>query len=103
MSEFVKVAKVADLKPGQAKAIQVDDSCRIALFNVGGNYYALDDFCPHKGAPLVSGLVGGKTVSCEWHGATFDLETGTTVAGPGGQGVQSYKVRTVDDDIEVEV
>lgn len=103
MGEFIKVAKTDELKPGQAKAVQLDGDLRIALFNVGGAYYALEDFCPHKGAPLATGLVGGKTVSCEWHGATFDLETGATVAGPGGRGVQSYKVRVVDDDIEVEV
>lgn len=102
MPEFIKVAKASELAPGQSKSIAVKDM-QVALFNVRGTYYAIEDFCPHKGAPLASGLVGGNTVSCEWHGATFDLETGATVAGPGGNGVPAFKVRVVEDDIEIEI
>lgn len=102
MSAFIKVAHIDDLKPGQAKAIAVAD-LRIALFNVAGTYYAVEDYCPHKGAPLASGMVGGGTVSCEWHGATFELDSGKCTAGPGGQGINTYPVRVIDEDIEIEL
>ncbi len=102
MPEFIKVARTDDVKPGKSKALNVG-GVRLALFNVGGTFYCVEDSCSHQGAPLASGMIGGKTITCEWHGATFDLETGKGCAGPAGQGIQAYKVRVVDDHVEVEV
>jgi 3-phenylpropionate/trans-cinnamate dioxygenase ferredoxin subunit len=102
MAEFIKVAKVGDIQPGQAKAVKAG-SASLALFNVGGKYFALDDCCTHKGAPLSSGMLSGTSITCEWHGATFDLATGTALCAPATEPVKTYTVKVNGDDIEVEV
>jgi nitrite reductase (NADH) small subunit len=74
-TDYVPVAAVADVGPGSALAVEVDGR-GIALFNVGGTYYAIENYCPHQGAPLVDGWVDGTTVTCSWHGWCFDLTDG---------------------------
>ena len=51
----------------------------IALFNVDGTFYAMDNSCPHAGGPLGEGKVNGGIVECPWHGWRFDIRTGTRV------------------------
>ena len=53
----------------------------MALFNVDGNYYALENACPHQGGPIADGWVEGLTVTCPWHAWCFDLRTGTMTLG----------------------
>src|SRR2546427_13147581 len=72
MRDFVKVAKTNEIKPGQARLIDIRGK-RVALFNIEGNYYAIDDTCTHQGGPLSDGEIVGSHVTCPWHGATFDL------------------------------
>jgi len=97
---FISVAKIDDVAPGKGICVRVGRKS-IAVFNVEGNFYALDDFCPHKGAPLVEGYLNATDVTCSWHGASFDLATGNGVGGPCGGGVASYPVRITGDDIEL--
>ena len=75
----------------------------IALFNIGGSYYAIDDTCTHRGGPLSEGAVRGTTVTCPWHGAQYDLKTGGVLTRPAPQGVASYKVVVEGDDIGIEL
>jgi 3-phenylpropionate/trans-cinnamate dioxygenase ferredoxin component len=98
----VKVAKIADLKPGSSKAVEVNGRA-IALFNVKGDYYAVDDVCSHMGAPLAHGFLAGKSVTCEWHGASFDLETGEALNAPARGDIKAYKVYVADDDLEIDI
>ena len=58
MAEFLKVAETQDILAGQGKKVNVGGK-HIALFNVDGNYYAIDDTCTHKGGPLSQGEVHG--------------------------------------------
>ena len=76
---------------------------RIALFNIDGRYYAIDDTCTHKGGPLSEGQVAGTTVTCPWHHSSFDLRTGDAMTPPAEVGVSTYNVRVVGDDIEIEI
>lgn len=99
---FIPVAKVDDIAPGKGMSVKVGRKT-IALFNVEGNFYALDDFCPHKGAPLAGGYLSTTDVTCPWHGASFDLATGNGVSGPCGGGVTSYPVNVNGDDIEIAI
>ena len=101
MAAFLKVAGIKDVPAGQGKLVGVGGK-HIALFNVEGTYYAIDDTCPHKGGPLSDGEVKGSKVTCPWHGATFDLITGEVVRPPAPVGVSRYNVRVVGDDIEIE-
>jgi len=102
MAKLVKIAEAKDLSPGQAAAFEVEGQ-RIAVFNVEGTLYAVDDTCPHAGGPLSEGQIEGSKVTCPWHGAGFDLKTGGVLGPPAFEGVKSYKVVVEGNDIKVEV
>jgi len=99
---FTKAATVKEIPPGQAKEVAVNGKT-LALFNVNGAFYALDNECPHRNGPLAEGAVEGTEVVCPWHGARFDLCTGEHRAPPAQQGVKSYKVQVTGQDIEIEI
>lgn len=102
MGEFVNVARTDEIAPGEGKMFAVNGK-KIALFNVGGAFYAIDDTCTHRGGPLSQGEVQGTTVTCPWHGAQYDLQTGNVLSPPAPQGVHNYKVVVEGDDIKIEV
>jgi nitrite reductase/ring-hydroxylating ferredoxin subunit len=102
MASFVTVATTDELTPGQGRLVQVHDK-RIALFNIGGRYYAIDDECPHRGGPLSEGELEGAAVVCPWHGAIFDLATGEVTRFPATSGVSTYAVRVEGGEIAIAV
>ena len=102
MSEFVKVAKVEEIQPGQGRTVAAG-GCQIALFNINGTFYAIDNTCTHAGGPLGEGMLEQEQVECPWHGARFDVKTGEALAAPAFEKVASYKVRVNGSDVEVEV
>jgi nitrite reductase/ring-hydroxylating ferredoxin subunit len=102
MAEFLKVAKADELSPGQARRVEVRGK-RLALFNIDGNFYALEDTCTHKGGPLSEGKIAGDQVTCPWHGAKFNIRTGAVLGLPARQGIVCYNVRLTGTDIEIEV
>jgi NAD(P)H-dependent nitrite reductase small subunit len=102
MSNFVKVATKKELSEGSSKLVEVGGK-RIALFKVGDNFYAIDDVCTHKGGPLHEGTLYGEKVECPWHRGRFNLNSGEAVNPPARQPVVTYKVRTDDENIEIEV
>ena len=73
---------------------------RIAVFNVKGTYYATDDACPHRGAPLGDGPLTGQVVTCTWHGWEFDVSTGCHITDPGLR-LNRYKVQIIGNTIFV--
>ena len=102
MGQFIKVAETNDVPPGTAKAVEAEGR-KIALFNSDGAYYAIDDTCTHQGGPLSEGEVEGTVVTCPWHGATYDITTGSVLGPPAPEGVVSYKVQVDGNDIKVEL
>ena len=102
MAGFVKVAKSSDLSAGQGKLVEVDGK-RIALFNVNGTFYAIDDICTHRGGPLSEGGLDGSQVTCPWHGGVFDVTTGEAMSPPADGKLARYNTRVEGSDIEVEV
>ena len=97
MPKFVKVATVDEVQPGTGKLVRAHDK-PIALFNVDGTLYAVNQVCPHEGGPLAEGAVNGTVVTCPWHGWTFDVRTGEPDH-PGGHAVSAYEVRLEGQDI----
>jgi NAD(P)H-dependent nitrite reductase small subunit len=97
--EFVTVLRVADVAPGTAKAVVVGER-EIALFNVDGTFYALDNTCPHQGGPLAEGWIDGTRVTCPWHAWTFDLTTGGMTLGDFAC-VDTFEVRIDSDAVRV--
>ena len=101
MAEFIKVATTDEIAPGQAKLVEVGGR-EIALFNVGGDFHAIDNTCTHVGGPLCEGEIDGPEVTCPWHGAVFDVTTGRVLGPPAAESVTQYKVRVNGSDLEVE-
>lgn len=102
MPEFVKVANTDEILPGQAKLIDLGGN-EIALFNVGGEFHAIDNTCTHVGGPLCEGEISGSEVICPWHGAAFDITTGRAVGPPAIEAVNHYNLRIDGGNIEIEV
>jgi nitrite reductase/ring-hydroxylating ferredoxin subunit len=102
MGNFVKVAKNSEIADQSARLLEVGDKT-IALFNLGGHFYAIDDTCPHNGGPLCEGPIEGEEVECPWHGSRFNIKTGKVTAPPAEEGVATYNVRVTGEDIEIEV
>jgi nitrite reductase/ring-hydroxylating ferredoxin subunit len=99
---FTKVATVDEIAPGTARLV-IADSRRLALFNVGGKFYAIDDTCTHRGGPLSEGDLVGTEVTCPWHGARFDVTTGNNLSPPAPKPVQAYQVQVVGNEVQVDV
>ena len=102
MKEFVKAANLPDLPKGKCKAVELQ-GLKIVLVHTVNGIFALEDSCSHLGAPLSHGFVTKDSITCEWHGASFNLETGAAQSAPAKDPVAVYEVRVVGDDIEVMV
>jgi nitrite reductase/ring-hydroxylating ferredoxin subunit len=98
--EFVPVAKIGDIAPGEMKFVAVDRE-RIMLANVDGAFYALRDVCGHRNAPLSRGRLDGHLIECPLHFATFDVRTGKLVDGPVSADVPTYEVRVENGAVYV--
>jgi nitrite reductase/ring-hydroxylating ferredoxin subunit len=102
MPEFLKIAKVDEVAPGQAKLIEVNGR-EIALFNIAGSFHAVDNSCTHVGGPLWEGEIDGTEVTCPWHGAVFDVTTGDVLGPPAPEAVTCYQIHVENDDIIIEL
>lgn len=100
MAEFVAVAKESDLAPGQSMCVLVKGR-RVALFNVEGKVYAINDTCSHAEASLAEGEFQGDVVVCPRHGARFDVKTGAALSLPAWAPVDTYQVKVEDGEIKV--
>ena len=96
-----KVAKFSEIQEGKSIVVEVDNK-PIAIFNVAGKFYALDNVCPHRGGPLGEGYLEGLEVTCPWHAWSFNVTTGDCESQPGFK-QPTYRVKIEGDDITVEV
>ena len=101
MPNFVKVASTSDLKPGENKVVNVDDT-EVALFNVNGEFFAISNTCLHKGGPLGEGFLEDDVVTCPWHGWRFNVKTGVSPVVPTAK-VTTYQVKVEGNDVMVSV
>jgi nitrite reductase (NADH) small subunit len=99
MSDFVPVAEVASLPPGHGRTVHVAGR-NFAVYNRDGQFYALDDECPHRGGPLGAGMLDAGKVVCPLHGWAFDPQTGVCDLRP-DRPVKTYPVRVRDGQIEI--
>ncbi len=99
MGEFVRVAGTADVKPGSGVVAEVNGKA-IAVFNLDGTFYAIDNTCTHRGGPLGEGDVEGEVVSCPWHGWQFNIKTGACTTNPSAR-VTAYETKIEGNDIKV--
>ena len=101
MSEYITVAKTSEIPEGQGRPFELEGQI-VAIFNLGGEFAALDDTCPHAGAPLSEGYVEEGAVTCPWHAWRFDCKTGDWCDAPGGKvHVEAFDVRVEGDEIQL--
>jgi nitrite reductase (NADH) small subunit len=98
---FVRAVKKEEIPAGMIRELQLDGKV-IALANVGGSFYAIDNVCLHRGGPLAEGELSGTSVTCPWHGWQYDVTTGKALMNP-AVGVETYKVEVRGDDVYVEI
>lgn len=101
MAEFVKAAKRGEIPEGRAIAVELRGQ-RIALFNVGGVCYAINNACLHLGAPLSAGEIHGTRVVCPLHGWVYDFSTGANVDDPSLR-LACFRVKLEGDDVFIEI
>jgi len=100
VANLIKVATVADIADGAGKTVEAAGK-QIALFNVGGKFYAIDNACKHRGGPLGEGEVDGGMVTCPWHGWEYDVTTGANLDDPSVR-LGCYPVKVEGNDILIE-
>lgn len=100
MSQFLKVAKTADLDEGEMMMVEVSGE-QVLLCKVDGKFHAISDVCTHAEGSLSDGYLEGVEVECPLHGSRFDVRTGEAVGLPATDPVQRFAVRVEGNDILV--
>lgn len=100
MAEFEKIAKVTDIQPGEIKSFVLGNEM-VAICNTDGKFHAFIDECSHQTLPLSDGLLEGNTITCAYHGAEFNVETGEALCLPAVDGIETYEVKVEGDDIYI--
>jgi len=96
----VTVGEVSALPQGRGATVELEGGAELALYNVGGKFYAVENFCPHKGVPLADSRTYGATVECDLHGWRFDLTTGECLT-KRSCSIESYEVIVEDEMIKI--
>lgn len=100
MSDWTDVARTEDLPAGQRKVVEVD-GVNVAVFNLDGQYFAIEDVCTHDGGELASGQLEGEAIICPRHGARFSIRSGEVLAPPAYEAVAVMPLRILDGMIQV--
>ena len=103
MPEYQTIARVGDIPQGEGRSYPIDGTI-VGVFHIGGEYFAINDFCPHMGASLASGFVEGEAVTCPWHAWRFCVKDGTWLDNPKAElRTDSFPVRVQGDEIQVQI
>jgi 3-phenylpropionate/trans-cinnamate dioxygenase ferredoxin subunit len=97
---WIVVAPAASVAPGDYAQVEVDGVI-VAVFNIAGNFYAIEDVCTHDGGELAGGAVEGDVVICPRHGARFCLRTGAALTPPAYEPVRTFETRVNEGVLEV--
>ena len=100
MSEWTDVAVEGEIAQGKCKVVDVDD-CLIAVYNLNGLYFGIEDLCTHDGGELASGEVEDDQVICPRHGARFCIRSGKALTAPAYEDVYCFPVRVEGSNIQV--
>ncbi len=102
VDEWVVVAPVADIPPGHAARVEIDE-VPIAIFNIAGEFFCLDDTCTHAEASLSDGDLDIRrcAIECPLHGSAFDLRTGDALTLPATEPVRVHRIDVVDGELRV--
>jgi nitrite reductase/ring-hydroxylating ferredoxin subunit len=98
--KLITVGKTTNLPEGRGATVQLKNGAEIALFNVNGNFYAVENFCPHRGNPLADSRIYGHFVECDVHGWQFDLRSGACLTNEECP-IETYEVTIEDETIKL--
>jgi nitrite reductase/ring-hydroxylating ferredoxin subunit len=98
---FLRAARRDEISPGTIREVQLEQRT-IALANVDGRFYAIDNACLHRAGPLGQGQLSGSVVTCPWHGWTYEVTTGRVTFNPEMQ-LRTFPVEERDDEIWVDL
>ncbi len=101
MDKFVHAANTSDIPAGEGKVVKVSGK-DVALFNINGKFYAIDNTCKHRGGPLGEGFLDNNTVTCPWHGWQYDVPTGKCITTPTLH-QEKYHVKVEDNKILISI
>ena len=99
MSKYVTVGKLGNLPPGECRVVEVHGT-ELALCNVDGTYYAIDNTCVHQGGPLGEGVMDGENIICPWHSWRYNVKTGASPSNP-SVSVKTYPVKIDNGEVKV--
>ncbi len=103
MSSWQTIAKTFDVPVGEGRTYSVDGKL-IALFNVEGQFLAVNDLCPHMGASLSEGWVENGAVTCPWHAWRFCLKDGSWLDAPKSKvRTETFDVRVEGDEVQIDI
>lgn len=91
--EWIDAFPASEVNKGEWRVLELDDM-DVAIFNIEGEYYAIEDTCTHDGGCLTGGTVEANIIACPRHGATFDIKTGTALSAPAYEDLKTFAVRT---------
>lgn len=100
MTNFVKVASIEDIPPGERFFYDFAEET-VIIFNIAGQFYCIADLCTHDDGPLEDGELDGYEVECPRHGARFDVRNGRATCMPATEPVPTYQIEIKDGDIYV--
>ena len=100
MSDWIDVAPQAEIVPGAWRSVELDGA-QVAVFNLDGAYYAIEDICTHDGGILTGGALEGEEIICPRHGARFSVKTGKVLPPPGYEDVTTFPVRVEAGTVQV--
>lgn len=101
MSEYITVATVDEIPAGERLVVGIGRRW-VALFNLDGEYYAIEDRCTHDDGPLAEGELRGCEISCPRHGARFDIRTGRALSAPALVDVPTIPTRVVGREVQIQ-
>jgi 3-phenylpropionate/trans-cinnamate dioxygenase ferredoxin subunit len=98
VNKWVSVCARSELLPGEFKIVW-DGDVAIAVFNIDGELYAIEDVCTHDGGDLASGELHGYEIECPRHGARFDVRSGAVLCPPAYEPIAKFPVKTENDTV----
>jgi 3-phenylpropionate/trans-cinnamate dioxygenase ferredoxin subunit len=102
VTDWIDVAMVDELGLNACRVMDLED-VRVAVFNLDGEYYAIEDICPHDGGKLAEGTVEGSVIVCPRHGARFSIKTGEVLGPPAYENVRTFPVRKTNGIVQIGV
>jgi 3-phenylpropionate/trans-cinnamate dioxygenase ferredoxin component len=103
MSDWIDIAQASELSAGTWRSTELEDGTLIAVFNLDGEYHAIEDLCTHDGGTLSDGMLEGDEIVCPRHGAHFSIRTGEVRAPPAYEDIATFPVRVLDGKVQVRV